>query len=93
VRQFYFDTGVRPENRVHPKTGKITLEKGAIWRGTMVIPFKADVPEDAFFMFGCDNPNLKESEYPNVIVRELFDTTLTSKYGYFRIIKQELSDE
>jgi len=90
MRQFYFDTGVSLANRAHPVTKKITLLKGEVFRGTVQIPFKADVPDNAFFMFGCDNPDLAESKYPNVIVRELFDTTLTSKYGYFRITQQEL---
>jgi len=52
----------------------------------MQIPFDCDnVPNNAQFKFACDNPELKESKYENWIVREIFNSTLCSKYAYFQV--------
>jgi len=88
MKTFYFNTGVRPQ--WHPHPGLVipaTCTKGMVLRGgTKQIPFDADVPENAIFMYGCDDPNHLEGKSPNVIVARLENTILLSKYGYFRIV-------
>lgn len=85
---FYFNTGVTPFGHSNPP---MTLSEGQVWRGgTKQIPFDCDdVPENASFMFACDNPELRESKYEGVIVREIHNSTLCSKYAYFRVDKPE----
>lgn len=82
--RFYFNTGVRPENvtnfpyEYHRKIGNVI-------RGTLCIAFDCnDVPENASFMNGYDNPNLYDN-VPNVIVREVIGGNMVSKYAYFSL--------
>lgn len=64
----------------------VPLYADQVWRGgTKQIPFEADAPPKARLMFLCDDPNLSESTLPNVIVKEVFNTSMTSKYAYFNI--------
>jgi hypothetical protein len=86
MKTFYFNTGVQPYKHNPP----VKLSPGHIMKGgTMQIPFDCDnVPDRAQFMFACDNPDLKESEYENVIVREIFNSALLSKYAYFKILSK-----
>jgi len=89
MNTFYFNTGVRPETvhnpsfpyEYHKKVGNV------IRGGVLQCPFDCDAPEDAQLMFLCDNPELPESKAENVIVREVFNTSMISKYAYFRIKK------
>jgi hypothetical protein len=82
TRTFYFNTGVRPENNPH-------LMEGEAWRGGVKqIPFDCeDVPEGAELMFLCDDPNLREAKYPNVIVRPVSNTKMISRYAYFKVYR------
>ena len=82
MRTMYFDTGVTPHGHKPP----ITLYKDQVWRnGTKQIPFDVDAPENATLMFACDNPDLPESKIPNVIVREMFNTSMLSRFAYLRV--------
>ena len=79
MNTFYFNTGVLPQN-----TNGLT--KGQVWRdGTKQIPFDCDAPENAELMYLCNNPKLDIIKCPNVIVREVFNTSMVSKYAYFKI--------
>ena len=79
MRTMYFDTGVRPEINS-------SLYEGQVWRnGTKQIPFDVDAPESAVLLFACNTPDLPESKIPNIIVREIFNSTLCSRYAYLRI--------
>jgi len=86
MKTFYFDTGVRPENvrnpgfpyKHHQKAGNI------IKNGTLQIPFDAEAPEGSTLMFMCDNPDLPEGKVAGVIVREVSNTSMLSKYTYLR---------
>lgn len=82
VKTFYFNTGVKPYGHVPP----VTLGHGQVWRGgTKQIPFDCDgVPKGAIFEFACDNPGLRESEY--LLVREIHNSALLSKFAYFRVV-------
>jgi hypothetical protein len=74
----YFDTGCRPHNSPN-------LHKGQVWRnGTKQIPFDVDAPESATLLFLCDNPELPEATDPAVLVREVFNTAMLSRYAYLR---------
>lgn len=86
MHTFYFNTGVR-QGYVGPGSTKpVPLCKGQVWRGGVKqIPFDADAPENAELLFLCDNPDLPESKLENVIVREVSNTTMCSKYAYFRV--------
>ena len=88
MKTFYFNTGVTPFGHSNPP---MTLGAGEVWRGgTKQIPFDCkDVPDNASFMFACDNPSLRESTYENVIVREIFNSTLCSKFAYFKVAHPE----
>lgn len=81
-RKFYFNTGVHRYAHNPP----ISLTEGQEWSNDIkVIPFYCDdVPETAAFMYACDIPDLDKND-PNVIVREICDSTLISKYAYFKI--------
>lgn len=82
MKTFYFKTGVVPSKHNPP----VKLGPGQIMqRGTMVTPFDCDnVPDNATFMFACDNPNLPDSTYKGIIVRPIFNSTLCSSYAYFK---------
>ena len=86
MRTMYFDTGVSQtavytHPPYHPR-----IFKGQVWRnGTKQIPYDVDAPENATEMFLCDTPDLPESKLPGVIVREVFNTTMSSKYVYLKI--------
>jgi len=85
MNTFYFNTGVNPNNVInfpyeyHKKVGNV------IRGGVLQCPFDCDAPEDASLMFLCDNPNLDESKASNVIVVPVSNTSMVSKYAYFRI--------
>ena len=83
---FWFSTGVRLSTTSFK-------EKNDRWvRSTdgdfvRLIPFDCDAPKNAIHLFSCDYPNLPESKLPDIIVRPVFNTTMLSKYAYFRIPK------
>lgn len=82
LRKFYFDTGVTRYGHNPP----VPLCKGQEWspNGVKVIPFYCkDVPEGAEFMFGCDDIII--TDIPNVIYREILNSSLISKYAYFKL--------
>jgi hypothetical protein len=59
------------------------MEHGVINGQQMSLPFWCyDVPENAVFQFGCDDP-LLELDNPKMIVREIHNSKLVSKYAYF----------
>jgi hypothetical protein len=84
MNKFYFNTGVNPSNVINFPYD-YHKEKGDVIRGTLLIPFECDAPADATFMFACDNPNLPEAQNNNIIVREMFNTNMQSKYAYFEL--------
>jgi hypothetical protein len=79
-KTFYFNTGVRIGSGA-------ALCQGQIWRdGVKMIPFDCEnVPDGAVFMFACDTANAPESKLPCFIAREIYSTSLLSKYAYFQI--------
>lgn len=81
-RKFYFNTGVHRYAHNPP----IPLMPGEEWNNNIkVIPFYCDdVPETAAFLYACDIPDLDKNDL-SVIVREIHDSTLISKYAYFKI--------
>jgi len=79
MNTFYFNTGVTPQNNQN-------LWRDQVWKnGVKQIPFDADAPSDAELLFLCNNPHLPEADTPNVLVREVFNTSMCSKYAYFRL--------
>lgn len=78
MRKFNFNTGVKIWVNPHIKGG---IDSG---NGTVVIPFECDVPENATFLYACDNPNL-HPQTPNIIVAEIHNSELASKYAYFNV--------
>lgn len=84
---FYFNTGVRPNPCAKPPI-KASPEFGQVLRdGTVQIPFQVEgVPENAFLLFLCDNPDLPESKVKNVLVAKLLPGSgMISKFAYFRL--------
>ena len=81
IKTFYFNTGVKFSDYPYLCEGQV--ERG----GTKQIPFDCeDVPDNATFMYGRDDPNLfatNDPQYDKVIVREIHNSTLMSKYAYF----------
>lgn len=77
MKTFYFNTGVKPENR----NG---LCPGQVWRGgTMQMPFDCeDVPDNASFQFACDHTPPGDE---HLLRREIHNTALLSKYAFFRL--------
>ncbi len=84
LNKFYFNTGVKRQN----SSASIP---GHEWssNNVKVIPFECDAPKDARLMFCCDNPDLPESKSENVIVREMFNTVMVSKYAYLMVTAEE----
>lgn len=82
---FYFNTGVRVFVMEYADMGKpkYYAPTDKIINGQRHIPFDCDnVPKGSTFAFACDNPNLHpEAGY---IVREMHNTTMCSKYAYFK---------
>lgn len=77
MKTFYFNTGVKPENRTH-------LCKGQVWRGgTMQMPFDCEkVPDNAIFQFSCDHTPPGDE---HLLRREMHNTTMVSKYAFFKL--------
>jgi len=88
MKTFYFNTGVQTNTisnfpyEYHKKVGDVISDNGVLH-----CPFDCDAPENASLMFLCDNPDLDESKANNVIVCEVFNTSMVSKYAYLRINK------
>jgi hypothetical protein len=84
MNRFYFNTGVKPMNVInfpydyHKKIGNVI-------RGTLLVPFDCDAPENAEFMFACNNSEMTELKQTNVQVYPILGGNLISKYAYFRI--------
>ena len=81
-KTFYFNTGVRPESG----SGLFGQQ---VWKdGTKQIPFVCDgVPDNARFLFACDNENLPETKIPGIIVVKIINTGpggILSKFAYFK---------
>ncbi|MDA3779891.1 MAG: hypothetical protein PF487_06685 [Bacteroidales bacterium] len=93
MNRFYFNTGVKPNNSVNSKyVSKFPFEYhkkigNVIRGGVLQCPFDCDAPKNAKLMFLCNNPELDEGKAENVIVREVFNTSMSSKYAYLRILK------
>lgn len=74
---FYFNTGVRAYNSTYMEPNDIRNE-----HGERLIPFDCEnVPEGCVLVHLCDKPTQSEKE--NCIVRETFNTTLSSIYAVF----------
>jgi hypothetical protein len=77
MKTFYFNTGVKISVNPHIKGG---IDSG---NGIVVIPFQCyNVPDNATFLHACDNPNPANER---IIVREIFNSGLHSKYAHFAI--------
>lgn len=87
TKTFHFDTGVKFD----PSYPDIKGHKWVPAAGgglVKVIPFDCDnVPDGATFMFACDYDDQTEALQSDVIVREIKNSALMSKYAYFRIVK------
>jgi hypothetical protein len=80
MKTFYFNTGVSLK-----KETKIYKGQAISSNGVVLIPFQCEnISDEAKFMFACDYPDLEESKMPNVIVRKILNSTLVSKYAYFK---------
>ena len=78
MKTFYFNTGVKAYNSSYMAKNDIRN-----CHGERLIPFDCDnVPENATLKYLCDNPDL-EQYGANMIIKELFNTTMCSKYAYF----------
>lgn len=94
MNKFYFNTGVRSENVINFPYD-YHYKKGNVINGTLCIPFECDAPSNAKPILCCDNPNLPESsvnsfnnykgENRKVIVCEMFNTNMVSKYAYLSV--------
>lgn len=79
MRTMYFDTGCTPENSPG-------LYKGQVWKnGTKQIPFDVDAPENATLLFLSDKLDDETTLIPGIIVREVFNTSMLSRYAYLRV--------
>lgn len=75
----YFNTGVKPWN----SNG---LRDGEVWiNNEKHVAFDCNAPENATLMYLCNNPKLEIANAKNVKVFEVYNTSLCSKYAYFRM--------
>lgn len=82
-KTFYFNTGVR----VYAHTPPVHVGKGEIvdGNGVKLIPFDCDdVPDNAIFKFACDH-RPEGCGYDNLLMREIHNSVLISKYAFFLI--------
>lgn len=83
MKTFYFNTGVHGNH-----TPPIKLYGNQVWRGgTVQIPFECDgVPDNAVFLFGADDPCLRESKQAGVLVVPVVQPNegFLSRFAYFR---------
>jgi hypothetical protein len=85
LNKFYFNTGVRPTLREGSEIISIKLFRDQVWKGgTKQIPFECEAPEGSVLMFCCDIPDLPESKIDGVIVCEIFNSSIISKYAYMK---------
>lgn len=79
-RTFYFNTGVKPWNT---NVERQIAHGHKFINNEMHIPFDCDdVPENATLAFLCDNIKLAR---PNLIAREIHNTTMCSRYAFFKV--------
>lgn len=82
----YFNTGVRA---YHVTNFPFEYHKEQGHRidanGVLSIPFDCEAPDNAKLMFLCNNPELPESKNDNVLVVSVSNTTMISKYAYFKV--------
>lgn len=80
MTRFFFNTGVIVGNNPYlARTSTVSPN------GVYTIPFDCDAPKDSTLMFLCDDPNLPESRQESVRVFPVSNTTMVSKYAYFKI--------
>jgi len=82
MQTFYFNTGVKPWNtNVQAETAR----GNKFINNELNVPFDVeDVPEGAQLASLCSNPDVKGA---NQIMREVFNTTMCSKYAFFNVPK------
>lgn len=78
MNKFHFNTGVKIQDNPYILGG---VDSGNC---TVVIPFEADVPKDAKLAFLSSYPNLHKDN-PSMIMCEIKNTKLLSKYAYFNV--------
>lgn len=85
LREFWFNTGVRvfAHDKPVPCSGEFEFvgEHGV----KQIKFFCENVPQNARFMYACDNPDNVSARTPGVIVRPIVKGGLASKYAYFKI--------
>ena len=86
MNTFYFNTGVRPHTISNPPFPYDYHKKAGhvIKGGTLQIPFDCDAPKDATIIMLCNPPDLPEGKAGGVLVCEVSNTTMASKYAYMR---------
>lgn len=86
MKTFYFNTGVRPANIHNPEFPYEYHKKAGnkIINGVLQIPFDCEnVPDNAVFQYACDN-DIPGDEH--LLKREMFNTSIVSKYAFFKVI-------
>lgn len=83
MKEFTFNTGVRPYN-FNPPAGMAFMKRYRdSGNGVYVIPFYCEnVPDNAIFKYGSDE---FEEDTSESICREIHDSALLSKYAHFII--------
>jgi len=82
MNTFYFNTGVKPQN-INNFPYEYHRKKGHVIRKTLLIPFDCDVPKDSEFLFASNYSNIELND--DMVVREIHNSTMLSKYAYFRL--------
>lgn len=80
MNEFRFNTGVHISNNQHIKGG---IDSG---NGVVVIPFEADAPKEAKFVYFSDCPDVYDylDNKPNKLLRcEIKGIGMLSKYGFY----------
>lgn len=89
MQRFTFNTGVLQKD--YP-----SLTDGQEWAPAQgggfvkVIPFYCkDVPRGAVYLFSC-NYDYLHKDNPNIIVREIYNSSMLSKFAYFEITPEQI---
>jgi hypothetical protein len=89
MEKLYFNTGVRPENRLNSKGKMIELSEFEEWRGGVlqVAFYISDIPKNGNFKFASSNleENLKTHKSPYWEYRKIIKGGLLSNYAFFQI--------
>jgi hypothetical protein len=95
MEKLYFNTGVKPENRLNSQGKMIELSEFDEWKGGVlqIAFYVSDIPKNGFFKFAISKEflekNLETHKKPYWEHRTILKGGLVSDYAFFQIYPVE----